>query len=132
MGSRGAYLSYLAGVGLALAALTGVASGACNPPVGTSITCTGGPGAAVSVTAGGTPPQTVTASPYPSALTVSGAPAGATVATVSITLNGYTAAAPITGDNSADVGILLADPNSKNLQIVRCAGNGHPAPARTT
>ena len=51
MGSRGAYLSYLAGVGLALAALTGVASGACNPPVGTSITCTGGPGAAVSVRA---------------------------------------------------------------------------------
>jgi hypothetical protein len=47
------------------------------------------------------------------------------VATVSLTLNGYTAAAPTTGDNSADVGILLADPNNnKNLQIMRCAGNG--------
>jgi subtilisin-like proprotein convertase family protein len=42
-----------------------------------------------------------------------------------LTLNGYTAAEPLSGgDNSADVGILLADPNSKALQIMRCAGNG--------
>ena len=109
-----------------LALATGVASAASCVVSGNSVTCTGGPAASVSIPIPNsfTAPSTVTGTPYPSALAVSGAPAGATVSTVSLTLNGYTSAAPTTGDNSADVGILLADPNSKNLQILRCAGNG--------
>ena len=116
-------------LGLAAAALVvspGVAGAASCTGSGNSVTCTGGPGAQVIVPSPNsfTAPHTVTANTFPSALVVSGAPAGSTVATVTLTLNGYTTAAPITGDNSADVGILLADPSGKNLQIMRCDGNG--------
>jgi hypothetical protein len=126
MVNRKTHSSYLAVVGLALAVSTGAANATCNAPVGSSITCTGGPTATVTIVgnSNSTATNTVDASPYPSALTVSGAPGGATVATVTLTLNGYSAAGPSTGDGSADVGILLADPGTKNLQIMRCMGRG--------
>jgi hypothetical protein len=113
-------------VAVMLAFSTGVARAASCVVSGNSVTCTGGPGASVVIPASNsfTEPYTVTGSPYPSAITVSGAPTGSTVSTVTLTMNGYTSAAPTTGDNSADVGILLADPNGKNLQIMRCDGNG--------
>src|SRR5580698_4553807 len=84
------FFSYLSLVGLALALSTGSANATCNAPVGNSITCTGGPGASLNVS-GGTQGSTTKASPFPSTLTVSGAPAGSTVSTVTLTLHSYNA-----------------------------------------
>jgi hypothetical protein len=102
---------------------------------GNSVTCTGGQGASVVIPSSNsfTEPHTVTGTPYPAALVVSGAPAGATVSYVTLTLNGYNAAGPTSGgDNSADVGVLLTDPSGNNLQIMRCAGRGGGGSSQTS
>src|SRR5580692_9211914 len=94
-------LSYLSVVGLALAVSVGSANAACDAPVGNSITCTGGPTTSVNVS-GGTAGHTTEASPYPSTLTVSGAPAGSTVSSVTVRLNSYTALGLVaSGDNNS-------------------------------
>jgi uncharacterized protein (TIGR03437 family) len=118
---------------LALAVAPGRASAQNCTVTGNSVTCTGGPGASVTIPSSNsfTPPQTVLGSPYRSELVVSGAPTGAAVAFVTATMNGYNATGPSAdGNNSADVGILLAD-DSHNLQIVRCAGNGGSGSSQT-
>jgi hypothetical protein len=123
-----ATLLYVTVVGLALAMSTGSANAACNAPVGNSITCTGGPAASLSVS-GGTAGHTTDASPYPSTLTVSGAPAGSTVSSLAVRLNSYTALGTGSNDNSSrDVGVVLEGPlkgaSKPNLQIMRFLGRG--------
>ncbi len=128
MQNRNAFLLYLGFVGLALAASAGSAQAATCTSTGTNqITCTGGQGASLSFT-NGTAGVTKEATTYPATLAFTGAPAGSTVASVSVTLNGYTAAAAPTGSGSADVGVLLEGPISgsvkPNLQIMRWLGRG--------
>ena len=123
------FLSYLSVVGLALAVSTGSANAACSAPVGNSITCTGGPSASLNVS-GGTQGTTTKASPFPSTITVSGAPAGSTVSAVTLLLHSYNALTLAgSGDNnSRDVGVVLEGPlrgsSKPNLQIMRFLGRG--------
>ena len=121
-----------------------------NSPGANQVTCTGGPGASVtdtddlilSVNTGLTNPvdgtaltiaPTVAGSPFPTAITISGAPAGVTVQNVSVTLHNYVsvggtavdgAGTPSSG--SMAIGLLLTGPKSgggtTNLELLRCVG----------
>ena len=131
-----AFFSYLSVVGLALAVSIGSLNAACTAPVGNTITCTGGAAASVTVS-GGTPGTTTQASPYPSTLTVSGAPAGSTVSAVTVRLNSYTTLGTASGDNSShDVGVVLEGPlkgaSKPNLQIMRFLGTSTSAQSNLT
>jgi len=120
--NRKAFSSLFLILVIALVVSTGAASAAvvCTPGSGT-VTCTGGPGASVSYnnhTAG----TTADGSPFPSTIPVTGG--SGTVSSVTVTLNGYNASPAITGSGSADVGILLTDPNGRNFQFIRDVGRG--------
>src|SRR5579863_8498143 len=99
------------GIVMALAGSMGVARGACNAPVGNTVTCTGGPAASIGFfDNSGTSAVTVKGSPYPTTIDVTTAPAGATVTSVSITISGYSAAGGSTDANigaSQSLGLLL-------------------------
>jgi hypothetical protein len=100
------------------------------------ITCTSGQGA--QLLSDSTLMGTVHAGTYPATLSVSGAPAGATITSVVLRVNGYTsitstgtntnAACPVTSCGaSRDMGLLLEGPLSggskPNLQIMRAIGS---------
>ena len=109
--------------GLAIVLVLGFASTASATCSGTGpVTCTGGAGAAIHVL-GGSDGTTTAASTYPASLAVTGAPAGATVATVTVTLQGYTATTA-NGASSRSMGLLLKSPGGRNLEIMRSVGRG--------
>ncbi|MGD0368276.1 MAG: FG-GAP-like repeat-containing protein [Acidobacteriaceae bacterium] len=137
-----------------MGALSGLASAqvTCtnNSPAASQITCTGGPGASVTdkddfalpVNTGLTNPvdgsaltiaPTVAGSPFPTSITISGAPAGVTLQNVSVTLHGYVSvggtavdAAGTPSSGSMAIGLLLTGPKSgggtTNLELLRCVG----------
>lgn len=84
----------------------------------TTLTCTGGPAASITVSSSGVFP----ASPYPSAITVSGITGSVTA--VQVILNGV-AANGTTGSTLEGAGILLAAGTSGHyLEILHSVGNG--------
>ncbi len=113
--------SFPFGIVFALAMAAGVARAAGCSGAG-PVTCTAGSGAAVHVS-GGNDGTTTAASPYPASQTVSGAPAGSTVATVTITLTNYTATT-VNGASSRSMGLLLKSPSGHNLELMRAVGRG--------
>src|SRR5882757_1218784 len=103
--SVGKHIGLLVAGIFAYVGLTGVAEAACSSSGVNQITCTGGQAASV-VNSGSA--GTAHASTYPATLAVSGAPAGATIASLVFRLNGYTSLV----QGSADVGIVLEGPLS--------------------
>ena len=126
-----------------------------NSPGTNQVTCTGGPGASVNdqddtrltVNTGLTNPvdgtplliaPTIAGSPFPTSITISGAPAGVTVQNVSVTVNSYVSAGGMAVDGSGNfadgsmaIGLLLTGPKSgggtTNLELLRCVGGVDPS-----
>ncbi|MBY0505038.1 MAG: Ig-like domain repeat protein [Bryobacteraceae bacterium] len=107
---------------------------ACSASGPNQVTCTGG--ASASLVSNGASLGTFQATPYPATLAVSGAPAGATVTGLTLTLNGFTTLAgasctPACGA-SRDLGLILQSPAGASLQVMGRIGSSATAQTNLT
>ena len=131
--------SFVVAILSALALTSGIANAiTCSNPVTGTVTCTGGAGVSVNIDdnndADNAPViPTEAGSPFPSTITVTGG--GTAVATVSVTLHGYTSLQSGGADpetSSRDMGLLLISPSGHNLQLMRCVGDPTAAESSVT
>src|SRR5580704_11930246 len=129
IGRKSSPFSSVVAILSALVLTSGIANAVtCSNPVTGTVTCTGGAGVSVNIDdnndADNAPViPTEAGSPFPSTITVTGG--GSAVATVSVTLHGYTSLQSGGGDpetSSRDMGLLLISPSGHNHQLMRCVG----------
>jgi uncharacterized repeat protein (TIGR01451 family) len=103
----------------ALAASMGVAQAVTCTPVGSTVTCTGGAGASISLS--NSDNNTHAGTPFPTTINVTGG--GGSLQSMTVTIHGYSSDVS-NGEGSRDVGLLLVSPSGRNMELLRCVGDG--------